>query len=411
MRSRGWVPPGCGGCSRRPNSIPENFPANELPPSSVQIACPNCHTRYALDDRLVPTGGAPVQCTRCGLVFTAQRGGEAPADRDTAGALRDAAVRERGAHRGPHPDRGVRPEPAAFGLDPGLRRRAPLPPRRHPGPGAGAGRTQVFGVGNPRGGAHAGLRRQAPLRSAAPGPPPSGGADPGLRRTACAWRSRGSPGHRPSRRARRSSVALPRPAPEPPPSMRTQVFGGAAAPGAEPRRLHRHRGRRGVRRRGGRVAQRRGARPPTDARGRVPRRRSCRRWISRGSGPSRCPARGVGADPSRRDRIRRSGPWPGSSGGGTSGPSGRCSGSSCSGPWRTRAGRGGAAAPRCRPRCRRTGTRPSPCSGRDDPQSRASALKVLDALVARYPPVGGRARHPGARPDARARRPARAPPP
>lgn len=35
------------------------------------LSCANCSTRYSLDDNLVPAGGAPVQCTRCGHVFTA----------------------------------------------------------------------------------------------------------------------------------------------------------------------------------------------------------------------------------------------------------------------------------------------------------------------------------------------------
>ncbi len=37
----------------------------------MQIACPQCATRYELDERLLPPTGAPVQCTRCSHVFTA----------------------------------------------------------------------------------------------------------------------------------------------------------------------------------------------------------------------------------------------------------------------------------------------------------------------------------------------------
>lgn len=37
----------------------------------MQIACPRCATSYVLDDALIPPQGAPVQCTRCGHVFTA----------------------------------------------------------------------------------------------------------------------------------------------------------------------------------------------------------------------------------------------------------------------------------------------------------------------------------------------------
>jgi predicted Zn finger-like uncharacterized protein len=37
----------------------------------VQISCPRCATSYELDERVLPAGGAPVQCTRCSHVFTA----------------------------------------------------------------------------------------------------------------------------------------------------------------------------------------------------------------------------------------------------------------------------------------------------------------------------------------------------
>ncbi|MFP2898154.1 zinc-ribbon domain-containing protein, partial [Corallococcus sp. 4LFB] len=37
----------------------------------MQIACPQCSMQYVLDARLLPPGGASVQCTRCGHVFKA----------------------------------------------------------------------------------------------------------------------------------------------------------------------------------------------------------------------------------------------------------------------------------------------------------------------------------------------------
>ncbi|MDQ3265701.1 MAG: zinc-ribbon domain-containing protein [Myxococcota bacterium] len=37
----------------------------------MQIACEKCSTTYSLDEKLLPPGGAPVQCTRCGHVFIA----------------------------------------------------------------------------------------------------------------------------------------------------------------------------------------------------------------------------------------------------------------------------------------------------------------------------------------------------
>lgn len=36
------------------------------------ISCEKCSTTYVLDDGLIPPGGAPVQCTRCGNIFTAK---------------------------------------------------------------------------------------------------------------------------------------------------------------------------------------------------------------------------------------------------------------------------------------------------------------------------------------------------
>jgi len=37
----------------------------------VQIQCEKCSTTYAVEDGLIPPGGAPVQCTKCGNLFTA----------------------------------------------------------------------------------------------------------------------------------------------------------------------------------------------------------------------------------------------------------------------------------------------------------------------------------------------------
>src|SRR5258708_5791359 len=46
---------------------------------SVRISCPKCHSHYDLDDRLVPAGGAPVQCTSCKHVFIATGPAQNPA--------------------------------------------------------------------------------------------------------------------------------------------------------------------------------------------------------------------------------------------------------------------------------------------------------------------------------------------
>ncbi len=200
----------------------------------MQIACPNCHTRYALDDRLVPTGGAPVQCTRCGLVFTARRGGDAPGAQGkspapsgtlpfgsaarTAGPIRTEAY-------------GQSPPPAAstqvFGSSPAAA--SPVPARPAAGRtqvfGSEAARTQVFGAG------------AAAPRAPAPAPPAAnrtqvfGGAGPGLPpEPPPAARTQvfgGAAAAHPEAPAARRPPAPP----EPPQAMRTQVFGGAAPPG------------------------------------------------------------------------------------------------------------------------------------------------------------------------------------
>ncbi|WP_233602386.1 zinc-ribbon domain-containing protein, partial [Corallococcus sp. CA047B] len=44
----------------------------------MQISCPQCSMQYVLDARLLPPGGASVQCTRCGHVFMASPQGAVP---------------------------------------------------------------------------------------------------------------------------------------------------------------------------------------------------------------------------------------------------------------------------------------------------------------------------------------------
>lgn len=57
----------------------------------MHISCERCATVYLLDDKLIPAGGAPVQCTRCGLVFTARPARSSPpAVRPPAPAVRRA---------------------------------------------------------------------------------------------------------------------------------------------------------------------------------------------------------------------------------------------------------------------------------------------------------------------------------
>jgi predicted Zn finger-like uncharacterized protein len=185
----------------------------------VQIACPNCHTRYALDDRLVPIGGAPVQCTRCGLVFTAERGETPAAPGQQAAPAGTLPFGSTARTAGP-----IRTE--AYGQSP-----PPSPSTRVYGagpaapsaPSPGAGRTQVFG------GKAEGARTQ--VFGAGPAAPPRHAPSPATSRTQVFG------GEAPPGSANRTQVfggapARPAAPSEPPPAMRTQVFGGAAAPGA-----------------------------------------------------------------------------------------------------------------------------------------------------------------------------------
>lgn len=114
----------------------------------MQISCERCGTTYALDERLIPSGGAPVQCTRCGHVFTAYPPGGGAA---TAAAPAPApAARPQDAHRtqifgssgaprpGPVPPAAAapdRPSTQMFG--------APAPAPAAPDP---RNHTQMFGA-------------------------------------------------------------------------------------------------------------------------------------------------------------------------------------------------------------------------------------------------------------------------
>src|SRR5258707_585701 len=84
--------------------------------SAVQISCPKCSARYELDDRLVPAGGAPVQCTSCKFIFTAKpeavpRAAPAPA-RPTSSPKTEIFGKSRPQER-PKPNLPSAPVPAA----------------------------------------------------------------------------------------------------------------------------------------------------------------------------------------------------------------------------------------------------------------------------------------------------------
>src|SRR5271169_3193311 len=124
------APSGC-----RPATLPR--PAGVIWARVVQIGCPQCQTHYALDDRLVPPGGAPVQCTRCGHVFIAYRPGEAAAPGAASKGAQPPQPAARtqvfgGAAPARPPGPGTTPTPS-FGT---------TGPQTNPLPAA---RTQVFG--------------------------------------------------------------------------------------------------------------------------------------------------------------------------------------------------------------------------------------------------------------------------
>lgn len=321
----------------------------------MQIACPNCHTRYALDDRLVPAGGAPVQCTRCGLVFTAQHGvdaqGEVPQPASSGTLAFGSAARTAGPVR--TEAYGKSPPPSAstqvFG--------AGAPSAAGAVPGGGAGHTQVFGSGGPE----PARTRVFGAGAAAPRVPaaPSGAA-----RTQVFG---GTPAA--------GAPAAP-PPPEPPPSMRTQVFGGAS-PGAAGAT-----GRPAVF--GGAAAEARNAEgldlPPMPEDGFLP-----------GGAPEPLPIPGVGGiRPSRPDPAERAlarqlrqrqqrAIWV------VLGLAALAALAYAGSGWWSRRSDVPAVV-------RADRDAASALLRKDDPQSRASALKVLDALVTRYPAwVGARA--------------------
>jgi predicted Zn finger-like uncharacterized protein len=189
----------------------------------VIISCSQCGTTYTLDDSLIPDSGASVQCTRCGSVFTARKGGEAAAAKPPAPAPsrpRAPAAREGsktmifGGDAGPG---GKLPEPQAtnktmiFGGDAGPKPAA-APPNN---PGS---RTMIFGGAPPV--------ADAPKPAANPGsrtmifggaPPVSGPDDkpaPAATNKTMIFGGDSKPAARPA-------------APAANPGSRTMIFGGA----------------------------------------------------------------------------------------------------------------------------------------------------------------------------------------
>jgi predicted Zn finger-like uncharacterized protein len=174
----------------------------------VHISCERCATVYVLDDKLIPAGGAPVQCTRCGLVFTAR-----PA-RSSPPAARPPAPA--GVRRAP----GADPAPVKR-AKPGLGRQ-PTPPQN----------TQIFGSA-PSLVAAANRDAGDATLVASPGRAPGGEGEEGANGTII-FGSSARPSleetPRPSSRAAASGSPAAAQAEDAGDSGRTRVFGSPARP-------------------------------------------------------------------------------------------------------------------------------------------------------------------------------------
>src|SRR5262252_3940099 len=95
----------------------------------MRIACVKCSTLYELDDRLIPPSGAPVQCTRCGSVFTA-KAGDAGKQMPAAAQPSPVAV----------PPSAVAPRRSATQIFGAIKTEPPMPA------GGARAATQVFGA-------------------------------------------------------------------------------------------------------------------------------------------------------------------------------------------------------------------------------------------------------------------------
>lgn len=91
----------------------------------VLISCEKCSTTYVLDDAVIPPQGAPVQCTRCGHVFTAKH--PSPPGAEQSGRL----------------NTGTLMFASPSGSAP------PASSKQPPAPGAMPSQTMVFGAGGP----------------------------------------------------------------------------------------------------------------------------------------------------------------------------------------------------------------------------------------------------------------------
>ena len=172
------------------------------------ISCEKCSTTYVLEDAVIPPQGAPVQCTRCGHVFTARHPAASPETKPNTATLMFAAPTAAEAPAPPKPN--LPSQTMVFG--------AVSPPSGPPG-----GKTVVFGA----------LEPPAPARQ--PNPPTFGTA---------AHHARGTQAPPKQAGARSETVIFgtpgAQPAPDaaptsPGPSNQTVLFGlGPDVPAAPP---------------------------------------------------------------------------------------------------------------------------------------------------------------------------------
>ncbi|HEX8538205.1 MAG TPA: zinc-ribbon domain-containing protein, partial [Cystobacter sp.] len=103
----------------------------------MEIACPQCSMKYALDPRLLPPGGVPVQCTRCGHVFIAGAAAPAPAPAPKAPGVPVRAPNPLNSTllygtNGGGPDAPAPTTTQTFGAVPQVPQVAPVVPRAQP---------------------------------------------------------------------------------------------------------------------------------------------------------------------------------------------------------------------------------------------------------------------------------------
>ncbi|PTL76914.1 zinc-ribbon domain-containing protein [Vitiosangium sp. GDMCC 1.1324] len=212
----------------------------------MQISCPQCSMQYALDPRLLPPGGVPVECTRCRHVFIAAP--PAPAAPQKPPVTGSPAVPRPAQNPNPQANPNLNstlpygagktaPQPSigatqAFGAVPQVPPVAPVAPagnRPQPAPAGmppSAMTTQVFGA----------VPQVPPVAPVGPRPQPAPAGMPPSAMTTQAFGAvpqvpAAAPvGNRPPPAAKPPPAARPPPAGAAPPPQTTQVFGAVPQP-------------------------------------------------------------------------------------------------------------------------------------------------------------------------------------